>query len=84
MPFSRTLSVVGCHAEGEVGDVIVGGVLDVPAKTMFEKMMHFWTKQDEIRNLLLNEPRGRSSMSKYACMHASSLGLGDVSHQRSS
>ncbi|MBL9036364.1 MAG: proline racemase family protein, partial [Rhodospirillaceae bacterium] len=23
----RTISVVGCHAEGEVGDVIVGGVL---------------------------------------------------------
>ena len=23
----RTISVVGCHAEGEIGDVIVGGVL---------------------------------------------------------
>jgi proline racemase len=62
MPFSRTLSVVGCHAEGEVGDVIVGGVLDVPGKTMFEKLTHFSTKQDDLRNLLLNEPRGRSSM----------------------
>ncbi|KPM45897.1 4-hydroxyproline 2-epimerase 1 [Neonectria ditissima] len=62
MPFSRTITVVGCHSEGEVGDVIVGGVLDVPGKTMFEKLQHFSTKQDELRQLLLNEPRGRSSM----------------------
>lgn len=62
MTYSRTLSVIGCHAEGEVGDVIVGGVLDVPGKTMFEKMQYFWTKNDSIRKLLLNEPRGRSSM----------------------
>ncbi|KAK7408044.1 hypothetical protein QQX98_009817 [Neonectria punicea] len=62
MPFSRTITVVGCHAEGEVGDVIIGGVLDVPGKTMFEKLQHFSTKKDEIRQLVLNEPRGRSSM----------------------
>ncbi|KAH6890660.1 proline racemase [Thelonectria olida] len=59
MHFSRTISVIGVHAEGELGDVIVGGVLDVPGKTMYDKMMHFWTKQDELRQLLLNEPRGR-------------------------
>jgi proline racemase len=34
MPFSRTLTVVGCHAEGEVGDVITGGVLDVPGSNV--------------------------------------------------
>ncbi|KAH8896676.1 proline racemase [Thozetella sp. PMI_491] len=63
MRFKRTLNVVGAHAGGEVGDVIVGGVLDVPGKTMFEKMMHMWKKDDAIRQLLLNEPRGRVSMS---------------------
>ncbi|KAM0424394.1 hypothetical protein ACHAPT_010314 [Fusarium lateritium] len=62
MPFSRTISVVGCHAEGEVGDVIIGGVLDVPGKTMFDKLQHFLTKKDALRQLILNEPRGRSSM----------------------
>ena len=61
MSFSRTLNLVGVHAAGEVGDVIVGGVLDVPGKTMYDKMMHFWTKADELRQLLLNEPRGRPS-----------------------
>ena len=58
----RTISVVGCHAEGEVGDVIVGGVLDVPGKTMYEKLEHFLTQKDELRHLVLNEPRGRASM----------------------
>ncbi|PQK14057.1 hypothetical protein BB8028_0004g09880 [Beauveria bassiana] len=58
----RTISVVGCHSEGEVGDVIVGGVLDVPGKTMYEKLDHFLTNKDDLRRLLLNEPRGRSSM----------------------
>ncbi|KAG9769337.1 4-hydroxyproline 2-epimerase 1 [Exophiala dermatitidis] len=63
MRLQRTMSVVGCHAEGEVGDVIVGGVLDAPGcKTMYEKMRYFWTQKDSLRQLLLNEPRGRSSM----------------------
>ncbi|PHH91478.1 hypothetical protein CDD83_317 [Cordyceps sp. RAO-2017] len=58
----RTVSIVGCHAEGEVGDVIVGGVLDVPGKSMFDKLQHFRTRDDGLRQLLLNEPRGRASM----------------------
>lgn len=59
MPFSRCLSVVGAHAEGEVGDVVNGGFLDVPARTMYDKMIKFWTDHDQIRQLLLNEPTGR-------------------------
>ena len=62
MHFSRKLDVVGVHAEGEVGDVIVGGVLDVPGATMYDKMIYMWEKNDSIRQLLLNEPRGRASM----------------------
>ncbi|KAK2616868.1 hypothetical protein QQS21_000246 [Conoideocrella luteorostrata] len=62
MRFARRITVVGCHAEGEVGDVITGGVLDVPGKTMFEKLRYFETKQDSLRQLLLNEPRGRAPM----------------------
>lgn len=62
MPFSRSITVVGCHSEGEVGDVITGGVLDVPGETMYDKLVHISTKKDYIRQLLLNEPRGRASM----------------------
>ncbi|KAF9870233.1 proline racemase [Colletotrichum karsti] len=62
MTFGRTFNVVGAHCGGEVCDVVVGGVLDAPGKTMFDKMMHFWKKRDNLRNLLLNEPRGSSAM----------------------
>jgi len=62
MHFSRKLDIIGVHAEGEVGDVIVGGILDVPGATMYDKMIHMWTKHDNVRNLVLNEPRGRVSM----------------------
>lgn len=58
----KILHVVGVHTAGEVGDVVVGGVIDVPGKTMFEKMMHLWHKDDGMRQLLLNEPRGCSAM----------------------
>lgn len=58
----KILHVVGIHTAGEVGDVVVGGVIDVPGKTMFEKMMHLWKKDDGMRQLLLNEPRGCSAM----------------------
>ncbi|KAI9904998.1 hypothetical protein N3K66_001527 [Trichothecium roseum] len=62
MPFGKVLHVVGVHAAGEVCDVVVGGVIDVPGKTMYEKMTHLWRKEDGMRQLLLNEPRGCSAM----------------------
>ena len=51
--------MVGVHCGGEMGDVIVGGVLDVPAKSMYDKLVHFFNNDDDLRQLLLNEPRGR-------------------------
>lgn len=59
----RSLSVVCCHAEGEIGDVIVGGVLDIAARTMHEKLTKFEEAHDDLRLLLHNEPRGRLEMS---------------------
>ncbi|KAJ4304924.1 hypothetical protein N0V90_000452 [Kalmusia sp. IMI 367209] len=62
MPFKRTIHIVGVHAEGEVGDVIVGGVLDpIHCKTMYEKLCYFRDRADDTRLLLMQEPRGRSS-----------------------
>lgn len=54
----RTISVVGCHAEGEVGDVIVGGVLPPAGATMYDKMRSMEREHDHIRKLLVCEPRG--------------------------
>lgn len=58
MRFSKLLTVVGCHAEGEVGNVITGGIGDVPGQTMFDKMQYLANERDDIRKLLLREPRG--------------------------
>lgn len=58
MRWKRTLSVVDCHAEGESGQVIVGGVGQVPGETMFDKRVHLETHMDDIRKLVLFEPRG--------------------------
>ncbi len=58
MRAQRSIQVVGCHAEGEVGDVIVGGVLPPPGATQYERMKAFARDQDHIRQLLLSEPRG--------------------------
>ncbi|KAJ4247467.1 hypothetical protein NW762_013142 [Fusarium torreyae] len=63
MRSKRVISIVSCHAEGEVGDVIIGGVLDIPAKTMHDKLLHYMTEKDDLRRLLTNEPRGRLEMS---------------------
>jgi proline racemase len=52
------LSVVGCHAEGEVGDVIVGGFLPPFGATMFERMRAMERDFDHVRRFLLCEPRG--------------------------
>ena len=61
------LSVVGCHAEGEVGDVIVGGFLPPPGATMFQRMQAMKRDFDHVRRFLLCEPRGS------VCRHANLL-----------
>ena len=58
MKWERTITVVDAHAEGEVGRVVVGGVLPPPGRTMFDKMRHMETEGDWLRRFLLNEPRG--------------------------
>jgi proline racemase len=52
------ISAVDAHACGEPGRVVVGGVLDVPGATMFEKMKYLETRADDLRKLMLREPRG--------------------------
>jgi proline racemase len=63
MHWKRTLTVVGVHAEGEYGKVITGGVIDVPGKTMFDKMLHLRDHEDGLRRFLLHEPRGAAVQS---------------------
>ena len=57
MRSKEKIDIVGCHAEGEVGDVIVGGVEPPPGDTLWEQRS--WIDKDQtLRNFVLNEPRG--------------------------
>ena len=58
MKISNMIHAVDLHACGEPGRVIVGGVLDVPGDSMFEKMQYLSQKDDALRLRMLREPRG--------------------------
>ena len=58
MRLARMIQAVDAHAAGEPGRVIVGGVLDVPGRTMFEKSRHLEEHGDGLRKCMLREPRG--------------------------
>jgi len=58
MHVSKMIQAVDAHACGEPARVIVGGVLDVPGSTMFEKMVYLQDEADDLRKRMLREPRG--------------------------
>ena len=57
MQSSKIIHSVSAHAEGEVGDVIVGGVAPPPGETLWEQS-RWIARDDTLRNFMLNEPRG--------------------------
>lgn len=57
MRSSKLVQIVSAHAEGEVGDVITGGVAPPPGDTIWEQR-NFIATDETLRNFVLNEPRG--------------------------
>ena len=57
MSISKVIHVVSCHAEGEVGDVIVDGVPPPPGDSLWDQAQ-FIARDGELRDFVLNEPRG--------------------------
>src|SRR5690349_22579747 len=53
----RAITVIGCHAGGEVGNVVVAGV-DPPAGATVREQMETLRADDRLRRFLLREPRG--------------------------
>ena len=58
MRFSRMITAVDAHAEGEPGRVITGGVGPIPGDSVFEQMRYLAEHRDDLRKLMLREPRG--------------------------
>ncbi len=58
MRLTNCVQAYDAHACGEPGRVIVGGVLDVPGASMYEKMCHLRDHADGLRRRMVREPRG--------------------------
>ena len=57
MRTSKVIHMVSCHAEGEVGNVVVGGVPVPPGDNLWDQSR--WIDNDAtLRQFVLNEPRG--------------------------
>ena len=57
MNSNKLIHIVSCHAEGEVGNVIIGGVAAPKGDSLWEKAR--WIDKDQkLRQFVLNEPRG--------------------------
>lgn len=63
MRFKRLFTAIDAHTVGEPARIIVGGIPYIPGDTMFDKKRHIEEQWDDIRQLLMNEPRGHSAMS---------------------
>jgi proline racemase len=61
--FSRIFSAVDAHTEGEPARIIIGGIPYIPGNTMFEKKQYIEEQWDDIRQVLMYEPRGHNAMS---------------------
>ena len=91
MQFSKMVTVVGAHAEGEIGRVITAGLLVRPGMTMLERLNWLNDEADHIRRFCLFEPRGAAQMTVNLLTPPSSPGAdvgfipmqGDGSHAMS-
>jgi proline racemase len=59
----RCIAAVDSHTEGMPTRVVTGGVEPLPGDTMLERKLRFEAERDDLRLLLMREPRGHSAMS---------------------
>lgn len=62
MHFDKTLDILMVHAQGEIGNVIVGGAPEIPGSTILEKMNHINDVDDTLRRFVTSEPRAHVAM----------------------
>ncbi len=62
MRLSRMITAVEAHAEGEPGRVITGGLPHIPGHSVFEKMQWMQSNLDDVRLMMLREPRGNPGL----------------------
>jgi proline racemase len=63
MRSSKLFHAVDSHTEGMPTRVITGGIGTIPGATMAQRRLYFMSHLDDIRTLLMFEPRGHAAMS---------------------
>jgi proline racemase len=63
MRAQKVFGAVDSHTEGMPTRVVTSGVGVLPGATMFDRMRYLVTERDDLRTLLVYEPRGHASMS---------------------
>ncbi len=63
MRLKRLVTAIDAHTMGNPARIIVGGIPHIPGDTMFAKKRHIEEQRDDIRQLLMYEPRGHGAMS---------------------
>ena len=57
------VTAVDSHTEGMPTRVVTSGVGELPGQTMAERRLYLMNERDDLRALLMHEPRGHSAMS---------------------
>ncbi len=65
MEFTRIIGTIDAHAAGEPLRIVTDGVPRIPGKTILAKRRWVRTNLDDVRRLLMWEPRGHADM--YGC-----------------
>ena len=63
MRWSKSVTMIEAHAEGEVGRIVTAGIIDVPGESMVDKLQYMNSDGDDLRRFLVQEPRGCAQMS---------------------
>ncbi|RKD23674.1 proline racemase [Caminicella sporogenes DSM 14501] len=58
----RSIHAVDSHTMGEPTRIVIGGIPNIPGKTMAEKKAYLENEMDHIRKSIMLEPRGHNDM----------------------
>jgi proline racemase len=66
MPVSRTMTTIDAHAAGEPLRIVTAGLPPLPGATILERRRAMLAQYDDLRRILMWEPRGHADM--YGCI----------------
>lgn len=62
LSYTRTIHTVDAHTGGEPLRIVISGLPPVPGETILERRTWLQENRDDVRQFLMNEPRGHADM----------------------